>query len=416
MAISGKHPSVEVLQQLHILKTLPADQLALLARSLLVKEAPRGKKVLELGAEENFSFYLLDGVVALRAKDGNVRKISHKDNSALNPLARLIPRLYDIIAITTIEYIQVDNVVLAGLTQHPEVMPEMTEERFLEHCEIAEGSLKECLSNDLANEQLYLPTLPDVAVRIANALEKKVTDAEVISRILQTDMAMTAKIIRVANSAMYASRIPVESCTTAVVRLGVQTIRRLVLSFALRELFHTNSAILQGYMKSLWTHSTQVAAVCYVLAKETGQFNPEQAMLAGLLHDIGEVAILTYAEKFPDVANDEEQLKQVLSDMRGKVGSMILHSWGFLEELVYVTEEAENWLRDPSEEPDYADLVIVAQLSCFIGTPRMLELPQFADVPATGKLGLGEFTPEMSVGILDQAVEFLAETKTLLGS
>lgn len=414
MAISGKHPTAEMLQQFHILEELSTDQRTLLARSLIIKNAPRGKKVLELGAKENFSFYLLSGEVVLQAKDGHVSKISHKDTSALNPIAQLIPRLYDVISVSSIEYLQVDNLLLAGLTQHPDVTPEK-EETFLDSGENAERTLKQCLNDDLANEKLYLPSLPDVAVKIGTALEDEGTDAEVIAKIIQTDLAMTAKIIHVANSAMYASRNPADSCTAAVVRLGVHTTHRLVLSFALRELFHSKSGLLQARMKSLWSHSTQVAAVCYVLAKLTGQFNPEHAMLAGLLHDIGDVAILTYAEKFPEVANDEEQLNQVLADMRGTVGSMILHSWDFSEDLVRVTEEAENWQRDPSEEPDYADLVIIAQLHSYIGTPQMQDLPMFDQLPASHKLSLGELTPELSVEILDKASERLAETEALLG-
>ena len=83
--------------------------------------------------------------------------------------------------------------------------------------------------------------------------------------------------------------------------------------------------------------------------------------------------------------------------------------------MVEVAEEAENWMRDSVDGPDYADLVTIAQLHCFIGTPRMHELPMLDQVPAFHKLSLGEFTPEQSLDILTKASERLAEIEALLG-
>jgi HD-like signal output (HDOD) protein len=415
MGSTGMHPSVETLQQFHILDSLPEAQLELLTRALVIKRAPRGKKVIEQGAKESFSFFLLDGDVVLQAKDGGASKISHRDNAAKNPIAQLIPRLYDVTAVSAIEYVHVDNRLLAGLTEHPDVVRNESEEVFLDYgVDNTENNLEQALNNDLINERLYLPSLPDVAVKIGKALEDESTDAERIAKIIQSDVAMTAKIIHVANSAMYSVRSPADCCSAAVVRLGIHTTHRLVLSFALRELFNTKSGLLKERMKALWEHSLQVSAVSHVLAKLSGQFNPEHAMLAGLLHDIGEIAILTYAEKFPDVAHDEEKMAEIIADMRGPVGSKILESWDFTEDLIQVTAEAEKWQRDSIDGPDYADLVNIAQLHCLIGTPQMQEMPMLDQVPAFHKLSLGEFTPELSVVVLEKAKERLAETEALL--
>ncbi len=415
MTPTGKHPSVEALQRYRILRGLSVDQLSLLAKSLTIESAPRGKKVIERGAKELVSFFLLAGEVELQARDGNTQRISCDQERAKDPIAQLIPRLYDVVAATPIQFVQIDNQLLAGLAEQPDIEQMEFSETFSDSdINDTVTILKQCLKEDLANERLCLPSLPDVAVRIGQALGDKVTDAKRIAKIIQTDMAMTAKVIRVANSALYASRNPVENCSTAVVRLGIHTTHQLVLSFALRELFHTRSKIIQARMQSLWSHSRQVAAICYVLAKLTKQLNPEHAMLAGLLHDVGAVVILTYAEKHPDIANDQDQLEHVIAEMSGAVGSMILHRWGFADDLIQVTEEAENWQRDPAEEPDYADLVIIAQLHSFIGTPRMEMLPAFDQVPAFNKFSLGELTPKKSLKILKTASKQLAAAEALL--
>jgi HD-like signal output (HDOD) protein len=207
---------------------------------------------------------------------------------------------------------------------------------------------------------------------------------------------------------------PVDSCAAAIVRLGADSTHKLVLTFALRELFNTRSKILKKRMHSLWLHSVKVSAVSYILAKITQQFNPEHALLAGLLHDIGNVAILSYAEGFPEVANDEEKLQRIMSDLCGRIGSVILRNWGFIEDLITVTLEAENWFRKKEGEADYADLVIVAQLHSYIGTPQMTQLPTLDKVSALQRLDIGELTPKLSLKILDKAEEKIAHAEAML--
>lgn len=406
-----------MLQRFHAFDELSADQSALLAKSLSIKTVAPGSKMIEHGSEEDLSYFLLSGQVQLKAKDGNGKIITSDSDDAKRAIAQLIPRLYDVIAVTSIEYIQVDNQLLSSLTPNNDSeIAEFGETFSQSSIEETKSELKQCLLNDLKNNSLTLPSLPDVAIRIGKALNDDITDAKHIAKIILTDVAMAAKIIRVANSALYSGRSPVDRCTTAVVRLGAQTTHRLVLSFALRELFKSRSPIVQLRMQLLWGHSRQVAALCYVLAKLTKQFNPEEAMLAGLLHDIGEVIILSYAEKFPGVTNDEFQLEHVISDLRGTVGGIILRSWGFVDELTQVAEEAENWHRDDSETPDYADLIIIAQLHSFIGTPKMANVPMIDQVPAFNKLKLGELTPKKSLKILQLATKQLAAAEALLRS
>jgi HD-like signal output (HDOD) protein len=239
-------------------------------------------------------------------------------------------------------------------------------------------------------------------------------DAGRIASIVQSDPAITAKLLKAANSAFYGGKMPVETCTKAVVRLGVNMTQKLVLSFAIRELFNSESPLLRKHMQALWKHSTQVAAICYVLARINRKFNPEHAMLAGLIHDIGEVGVLTYLENIPQLANDETQIERVVKLLRGDVGRMILSKWRFQDDLIEIAEDAENWFRDFSPEADYCDLVIVAQLHSYVGTPRIRSLPSIGDLPSLHKLDLGEITPHDSIKILDKASEQLEKAEALL--
>jgi HD-like signal output (HDOD) protein len=279
---------------------------------------------------------------------------------------------------------------------------------------LAESRMTTDLLDDLKNNRLVLPSLPDVAVRVGRAMRDETTNARKLANIVQTDPAITTKLVRAANSPLYAGVTPVDSCAAAIVRLGADTTHKLVLTFALRELFNTHSKVLKAQMQKLWEHSVKVSAVCYVLAKISGRFNPEHALLAGLLHDIGNIAILNYAEKFTEVANDSEKLALVMGDLRGRIGGEILRNWGFIDDLILVTEEAENWYRKVDGEADYADLVIVSQLHTFIGSDEMKHLPTLNRVPAVKRLNMGELTPKLSLKILDKADEKIERARRML--
>jgi HD-like signal output (HDOD) protein len=410
------HPTPEILKRFHPLDQLNEIQLELLGRSIQIHSAGRGLKVLEQGDTTPFSLYLIKGKFRLHSSDGRITEILDGSAQAENPIANLIPRRYTVEAVSPTDYLIIDHNLLEGLLKTGEgfTATEIDSDSQIVDPVLAETRLINQLLEDLDNNCLVLPSLPDVAVRVGRAMRDETTNARKLANIVQTDPAITTKLVRAANSPLYAGVTPVDSCAAAIVRLGADTTHKLVLTFALRELFNTHSKILKQQMQKLWEHSVKVSAVCYVLAKISGHFNPEHALLAGLLHDIGNVAILNYAEKYTEVANDNEKLHQVMQDLRGRIGSEILHNWGFIDDLIVVTEEAENWFREYDGEADYADLVIVSQLHTFIGSEEMKHLPSLDHVPAVKRLDIGELTPKLSLKILDKAEEKISHARQML--
>jgi HD-like signal output (HDOD) protein len=410
------HPTPEILKRFHPLDQLNDIQLELLGRSIQIHSAGRGLKILEQGDITPFSLYLIKGKLRLLSTDGRITEVLDDSPQAQNPIANLIPRRYTVEAVSPTDYLVIDNSLLDGLLNTDEgfMATEIDSDSQILDPALAESRLTTVLLDDLKNNRLVLPSLPDVAVRVGRAMRDETTNARKLANIIQTDPAITTKLVRAANSPLYAGVTPVDSCAAAIVRLGADTTHKLVLTFALRELFNTHSKVLKAQMQKLWEHSVKVSAVCYVLAKISNRFNPEHALLAGLLHDIGNVAILNYAEKFTEVANDSEKLAQVMGDLRGRIGGEILRNWGFIDDLILVTEEAENWYRKLDGEADYADLVIVSQLHTFIGSDEMKHLPTLNRVPAVERLDMGELTPKLSLKILDKAEEKIERARRML--
>ncbi|MBW9265261.1 MAG: HDOD domain-containing protein [Candidatus Thiodiazotropha sp. (ex. Lucinisca nassula)] len=410
------HPTPEILKRFHPLDQLNDIQLELLGRSIQIHSAGRGLKILEQGDITPFSLYLIKGKLRLLSTDGRVTEILDDSPQAQSPIANLIPRRYTVEAMSPTDYLVIENSLLEGLLNDDEgfTATELGSDSQIMDPILAESRMTQVLLEDLNTNRLVLPSLPDVAVRVGRAMRDETTNARKLANIVQTDPAITTKLVRAANSPLYAGVTPVDSCAAAIVRLGADTTHKLVLTFALRELFNTHSSVLKKQMHRLWEHSVKVSAICYVLAKFSGRFNAEHALLAGLLHDIGNVAILSYAENYTEVANDNEKLAQVMRDLRGRIGSEILRSWGFIDDLILVTEEAENWFREHEGEGDYADLVIVSQLHTYIGSDEMKHLPTLDQVPAVKRLNLGELTPRLSLKILDKAEEKIARAKQML--
>jgi HD-like signal output (HDOD) protein len=262
--------------------------------------------------------------------------------------------------------------------------------------------------------ELELPTLPTIAVRIAKIINDPNTDSGDIAHVIQADPTMAARVISVVNSAAYRGASPIDSLPDAVSRLGRNVTQHLVISFALGKLFHSRSPVLKQYMVNLWQHASYVAAICHELARVTPRLAPDQALLCGLLHDIGALAIIGAARSKPELSNNQQLLDQVIDNLKGEVGAMVLRNWEFPDYFVQCALHAEDWMEDISDAPDYVDLVVVAQLHSYIGSRSMSSLPRLDLVPAFHKLALGKLTPRHSIGLLENAKEQIREMREML--
>jgi len=414
MTETVRHPSPAMLRRLSTLHELPADELAALSERLDLHEASRGSVLLDFGADDDTTLYLIEGSCRLTAADGGEKSICHTAASALAPLARLRPSQYRIVAETDVRYLRIENALVKEAEGRFEQASSLTLENYQVDeddagCIGAENRLTLRIYEDLNSGHLLLPSLPQVAVRIGEAVNEDNANARSVAALIETDSAIALKIVKAANSARYGGVTPVANVSDAVARLGMHNTRILVITFALRELFRTSSKTLQARMLELWEHSRRVAALASVLGDKVGGFNRHEALLAGLVHDIGVLAVIGYARDFPDVADDPRALESSARALRAQLGGMILSTWQLPAELTAVARESENWYRRHPGGADYADLVIAAHLHEGIGGDI-----DPAQVPALGLLGLSAEDVSRGLDILHEAHEEVAEAKRLL--
>ncbi|HET8706110.1 MAG TPA: HDOD domain-containing protein [Pseudomonadales bacterium] len=407
-------PSLDQLKKFNLLKHLSDEQMILLASQTEVLQAKPKQKIIEIDSDDDDEYFLLDGQLHLKPRDAELKEhvIQSGTPEAQNPIARLRPRRYRVTSLTPITYFTIKSQLLQTLLKEAPSNNYVVDE-VLRKKESENRQLLFDIYADLRNNKLNLPSLPDVAVRIRKLIDEG-SDIRVIARAVVADPSIAAKLIRAANSVLYRGTSPCNTPSAAIIRLGLRTTRQLILSFTLRELFKVQSPTLRNIMDEVWRHSVDVAALCYVLAKHTVGLNPEEALLAGLLHDIGMIPIITYAEKYPRVASDPALLQEAAKELRGEIGGVILKKWNFPEEIIMAARKGSDFSRASSNGPDYCDLVIAAKLHSYIGTAKAKELPSFEEIPALHVLGLDRGGPASSLKILEEAKEQIAEARSLV--
>lgn len=266
------------------------------------------------------------------------------------------------------------------------------------------------IHEEFYRNEFDLPSMPEVALKINKAVQDESLDIQKIADAVQTDPMISARAVQVANSAMYASNQPVQTIKRAVQRIGLRAMRTIVMSVTLRNLYAPQSPLIKKRMQIYYQHSIRVGVICHVLTKKIKGLDPEQAFLAGLLHDIGTVPLLIRTDKHDEIKDNAELLNKIIHDLKTRVGAMLLKQWGFEQELITVAENAENWQRKIIKA-DYCDVVQVAQLHCEMIGGEQLNAPALDELPAFGRLELGDFNPKL---IIAQAKQEMGEVIHLL--
>lgn len=269
--------------------------------------------------------------------------------------------------------------------------------------EIIEQVRQEIL-HAIDTDQLVLPTLPEVALKVREASQDPDVDVGTLTQVIQNDTAISARIVKISNSPLLRSTRQIEDLRMAIGRLGVVYACNLATSLAMQQMFQATSDLIDERMRAAWSHSTEVAGIAHVLARHYTRLKPDQATLAGIVHQIGVLPILTYAEDNRRLLKDPAALDALIADLHPILGRKILQTWDFPEELVIVPEEHLNFAREP-DKVDYADIVMVANLQSYIGSEHPLTQMDWSTIGAFERVGLSPEINSMEVEDLSADME-----------
>ena len=263
----------------------------------------------------------------------------------------------------------------------------------------------ESIIDDLENDRLPLPTLPEVAIKVRETAEDDAASISDVAKIIETDAALSARIVQVGNSALYRGVTPAETVQAATMRMGLDTVRTLATSLVMKQLFQATHPVVDFYLRKAWKQSTDVAALSAMIARGSATLQSDSALLAGLTHSIGLSPILVKAESDTALLNNEEALEQLLYEIHPMVGSQILKRWGFSSALVKVPAEHLMINRHGDQgEADYVDIVQVALLQTLDDVRHPLAGVDHSQVSAFDRLGLRDSVEEidMTGGVVEE--------------
>lgn len=218
-----------------------------------------------------------------------------------------------------------------------------------------ENALYTILMEKIKQDALVLPTLPEVALKVRKAADDPEVNLGQMSDIIGQDPALALGMIKVANSALLARSVNVETVSQAVTRIGLSQIKSISTAMALKQVFVSENEIVASYMQKSWEKTIDIASVAislmslYLKENKHTPLTLDTLTLASLVHNIGVLPILTEAEQHPSVFANPTFLQQAIIKLSGKIGGSITRSWGFSEELTLLPESWSDLTILPKE-------------------------------------------------------------------
>ncbi len=226
----------------------------------------------------------------------------------------------------------------------------------------------------VVNKAGELPALPQVAAKVLHLTNNPDSTIDEISRLITTDQVLTARILRLANSAYYGFTRKISSVSEALVILGLSVTRTLILASSVAKVMNKEVAGYALGKGELWKHSIVSAVAARTLANKVGYPDEEKAFTAGLMHDIGKIVMNTYigpqiqkvvamveSQKIPFMTAEEK----ILGFNHAQVGGRIARKWNLPEELA----EAIYFHHEPhlaDKDPKLTAIAHVADAACMV--------------------------------------------------
>lgn len=230
-----------------------------------------------------------------------------------------------------------------------------------------ENALLTILVEKIQSDSLVLPTLPEIAIKIREAADDPEANLMAMAEVIAQDPALSARMVKVANSAFMGRSVKVETLNQAVTRIGLRQIKNIATAIAMEQLFVSKNELVREYMDKSWQKTVNVASVAMAVMKFWQEQNKHESLnldtltLVALVHSIGVLPILTEAERHEEVFANPSFLEAAIKKMAGKLGGAIMRSWEFTGEFV---EVAENWnnLSYQTEGVSYLDFVRIGAI------------------------------------------------------
>ena len=263
----------------------------------------------------------------------------------------------------------------------------------------------EKFKDQLDPERLKMPSLPDVAVRVQQLASNPNATPEQLAALISDDAALSAQMIRIANSPLMRHLSEVRSVLQAVTRLGFGLVCNMTLVFAVKNALKVRTSFVSRELARTWVESREIAAIASALAGLTRKLPPDQALLAGMVHRIGVLPLLAALDEMTLEPEEYPAAIAAIEELHPDLGSRLLRDWHFSEDLACVPETHRNPCRPGEGAPDLADVVAVAFVVHKIAEGQTEWIPPMESLESGARLGLDCSVEALELIANDERVE-----------
>lgn len=384
---------------------LNAVNRAALCKSATVVHVQRNDQLKPEGANR-WLMYLAEGSLTLYDGKDEVGSISAKTPEALQPLFQ------DKSAYQLAKTQTVAKVVKFGREQLDILLREQQKNAIsVLDIQVTEKDnlVFDSVVEQMKSNRITLASFGETAAKILTA-QSQVGGIPELADIIQSDPGLSANIVHSANKAEGGAGDSITSIRGAISRMGVEATQR-----SIEELLRANTVVPANEVieRRFRRYTQRVAlstALVQVLAKEIPELKADVAILVALVADIGELLVITHANKFADQFEDDAELDGVVANLRTVLSSWLLSNWDFPEEFIDAANIARDWYRNHTGEINYTDLVTASLLII------QSEMPdgQPSSIPAADNLLLARRLQQAGIDLKAPAEIMRAATSKLV--
>jgi len=407
----------ESLRRFDRLREMPTDQLTELSDKAEWLTVKKKALLIDLGSDENTTIFLLKGNVLLEAADGRKKVIQHTEQAATLPISRLRPSTYKVTALTPVSYLRIDNALLAGIFESDEpstlLATQYEVSESSEEDSDVQAQLLMHIYEDLNHGRLKILSWYPVSRQIANQALVEKKDIKRLAQYAMLDPVLSLKIIKASTTG--GNRAASLAGEEAIFKLGVTATHKLIFLNLFSESVHTKDELFRSAYLSAWERSITVASVSRLLAQNKHHLNPDYIALAGLLHNIGELVLISYSHAFP-APMAKEDLDDCIRLYAPEVGKVLLSHWQLPHKLISAITESHNWMRNNYTQTDDVDFILLARAYTELARKEHNNAPKLAEMPAYNKMNLNALNEELHQKLKATAMDTVEETLSFLNA
>lgn len=239
------------------------------------------------------------------------------------------------------------------------------------------------IAEDLSKAQLTFPTFLQASVSVREALTRSDWSSTELAQLVSREPLLSARVVALANSAaLNPAGVDIVDVKSACLRVGHRAIRSMAAALMVEQAARAKElGAFSGQARDLWEHSLAVAVIAYVLAQQTGRWSPDEAMFAGLVHDLGHFYLYWRATRFEALAARPEQIRVLVHDWHAAIGHRLMLDLQLPEAIARACEEHEN-KPETLHSGSLSEILCVANLCSMARADEPLDPPSETPDPS----------------------------------